>query len=108
MWGGDAEGSRRADAKQGLIGCLFVAAIRRVDVRASAKTILVSSLLLCIALGGGELFFLGVALFNTDPRDVVSVLCLLGIDHTRLTFRFQGRLYRLTDVHGEVVRPVLA
>ncbi|RPI91123.1 MAG: DUF1501 domain-containing protein, partial [Planctomycetaceae bacterium] len=32
----------------------------------------------------------------------------LGIDHTRLTFRFQGRDYRLTDVHGKVVREVLA
>jgi hypothetical protein len=32
----------------------------------------------------------------------------LGIDHTRLTYRFQGRWYRLTDVHGEVVQPVLA
>jgi hypothetical protein len=32
----------------------------------------------------------------------------LGIDHTRLTFKFQGRQYRLTDVHGEVVKAVLA
>src|SRR5262245_5638682 len=37
-----------------------------------------------------------------------TILHLLGIDHTRLTFRFQGRQYRLTDVHGEVVQPVLA
>ena len=33
---------------------------------------------------------------------------LLGFDHTRLTYRFQGRDYRLTDVHGDVVRGVLA
>jgi hypothetical protein len=33
---------------------------------------------------------------------------LLGIDHERFTFRFQGRQFRLTDVHGEVVKPVLA
>jgi hypothetical protein len=32
----------------------------------------------------------------------------LGIDHTRLTFKFQGRQYRLTDVHGEVVKAILA
>jgi len=32
----------------------------------------------------------------------------LGIDHTRLTYRFNGRDYRLTDVGGNVVRPVLA
>ena len=31
-----------------------------------------------------------------------------GIDHTRLTFRFQGRDFRLTDVHGEVVKGILA
>jgi hypothetical protein len=32
----------------------------------------------------------------------------MGIDHTRLTFKFQGRYYRLTDVHGEVVKAILA
>ena len=37
-----------------------------------------------------------------------TMLHLLGFDHTRLTYRFQGRDFRLTDVHGEVVREVLA
>lgn len=37
-----------------------------------------------------------------------TVLHLLGIDHERLTFRFQGRDFRLTDVHGSVVKGVLA
>ncbi len=37
-----------------------------------------------------------------------TMLHLLGIDHERLTFRFQGRDYRLTDVHGKVVRELLA
>jgi hypothetical protein len=37
-----------------------------------------------------------------------TLLHLLGFDHTRLTFRFQGRDYRLTDVHGEVVQGILA
>jgi hypothetical protein len=37
-----------------------------------------------------------------------TVLHLLGIDHQRLTYRFQGRDYRLTDVHGNVVREILA
>jgi hypothetical protein len=36
-----------------------------------------------------------------------TILHCLGIDHERLTFRHQGRDYRLTDIHGEVVRPVL-
>ncbi len=48
-------------------------------------------------------------------KDVVSVhdlhatmMYLLGIDHTKLTFKFLGRDFRLTDVHGEVVKPILA
>jgi hypothetical protein len=37
-----------------------------------------------------------------------TILHLLGIDHKKLTFRFQGRDFRLTDVHGEVLRGMLA
>jgi hypothetical protein len=37
-----------------------------------------------------------------------TMLHLLGVDHTRLTYRFGGRDMRLTDVHGEVVRGILA
>ena len=37
-----------------------------------------------------------------------TILHLLGLDHERLTFRFGGRDMRLTDVHGEVIRPILA
>jgi Protein of unknown function (DUF1501) len=37
-----------------------------------------------------------------------TILHLLGFDHTKLTFRFQGRDYRLTDVHGHVVKGILA
>ena len=37
-----------------------------------------------------------------------TILHLLGFDHERLTFRFQGRDYRLTDVHGSVVDNILA
>jgi hypothetical protein len=37
-----------------------------------------------------------------------TMLHLLGMDHTRLTFRFGGRDMRLTDVHGEVVKDILA
>jgi Protein of unknown function (DUF1501) len=36
-----------------------------------------------------------------------TIMHLCGIDHTRLTFRYQGRQYRLTDVHGEVVQGIL-
>jgi hypothetical protein len=37
-----------------------------------------------------------------------TVLHLLGLDHERLTFTYQGREFRLTDVHGRVVREILA
>lgn len=46
-----------------------------------------------------------------DPVHVhdlhATLLHCLGIDHTRLTFKFQGRYHRLTDVHGQVVKPIL-
>jgi hypothetical protein len=47
-----------------------------------------------------------------DPVHVhdlhATLLYCLGIDHTRLTFKYQGRHHRLTDVAGTVVRPILA
>ena len=49
---------------------------------------------------------------QADPVHVhdfhATLLHLLGIDHTRLTYKFQGRYYRLTDVHGKVVKALLA
>ncbi|HTM49413.1 MAG TPA: DUF1501 domain-containing protein [Bryobacteraceae bacterium] len=47
-----------------------------------------------------------------DPVDVhdlnATILHCLGVDHTRLTYKFQGRHFRLTDVHGNPVKAVLA
>ena len=47
-----------------------------------------------------------------DPVHVhdlhATMLHLLGIDHERLTYKFQGRYYRLTDVHGRIVNSILA
>lgn len=47
-----------------------------------------------------------------DPMHVhdlnATLLHTLGIDHKRLTYRFQGRDYRLTDVHGNVVKDILS
>jgi hypothetical protein len=37
-----------------------------------------------------------------------TMLHLLGIDHEKLTFRYSGRDFRLTDVHGNLVRRILA
>ena len=36
-----------------------------------------------------------------------TVLHLLGLDHERLTYRYQGREFRLTDVHGKIVKDLL-
>jgi hypothetical protein len=36
-----------------------------------------------------------------------TILHLLGFDHEKLTYRFQGRDFRLTDVFGKVVKPIL-
>lgn len=52
--------------------------------------------------------------FNITQRPVhvhdfqATLMHLLGIDHERLTFKFQGRRYRLTDVHGEVIKEILS
>ncbi|GAB5402722.1 MAG: DUF1501 domain-containing protein [Aureliella sp.] len=52
--------------------------------------------------------------FNVAEKPVhvhdlhATILHLLGFDHKRLTYRFQGRDYRLTDVHGNVVKDLLA
>jgi hypothetical protein len=47
-----------------------------------------------------------------DPVNVhdlhATLLHQLGIDHTKLTFQYQGRHFRLTDVHGNVLKPLLA
>jgi hypothetical protein len=46
-----------------------------------------------------------------DPVHVhdlqATLLHCLGVDHKRLTFKFQGRHFRLTDVHGEVLKTIL-
>jgi hypothetical protein len=51
----------------------------------------------------------GVTAGKVHVHDLqATVLHQLGIDHTKLTFRFQGRDFRLTDVHGNVVHEILA
>ena len=37
-----------------------------------------------------------------------TMLHLLGIDHEKLTYKYQGRRFRLTDIHGHVVKDILA
>ena len=37
-----------------------------------------------------------------------TILHLLGLDHTKLTYRYNGRDFRLTDVYGEVIKKIIA
>jgi hypothetical protein len=47
-----------------------------------------------------------------DPVHVhdlnATILNLLGINHEQLTYRYQGRDYRLTDIHGKVVKEIIS
>lgn len=62
-----------------------------------------------ITYGASDDFGFSVAENPVHVHDFqATILHLLGIDHERLTFRFQGRRFRLTDVHGQVVNDILA
>ena len=59
--------------------------------------------------GATDDFGLNVVEDKTHVHDLqATILHLLGLDHEQLTYKFQGRRYRLTDVHGNVVKPILA
>jgi hypothetical protein len=62
-----------------------------------------------MSYGESDEFGFSVANDGVGVHDFqATILHLLGIDHERLTYRYQGRNFRLTDVHGEVVEPLLA
>jgi hypothetical protein len=62
-----------------------------------------------ITYGKSDEFGMKVAENECHVHDFhATILHLLGFDHTRLTFRHGGRDYRLTDVHGNVVKAILA
>lgn len=61
-----------------------------------------------VSYGSTDDFSFNVASNGVHVHDLnATLLHCLGIDHERLTFRFQGRHYRLTDVHGHVIKKVL-
>ena len=49
-----------------------------------------------------------VAIVGSSGSGKSTLLHLLGVDHERLTYKFQGRRFRLTDVEGKVVREILS
>ena len=60
-------------------------------------------------IGATDELGLGVTEQKVHVHDInATILHLLGFDHERLTYRFQGRDFRLTDVHGELVSAMLA
>jgi hypothetical protein len=62
-----------------------------------------------LTLGATDEFGFNVSEDRVHVHDLhATLLYLLGFDHTRLTFRFQGRDFRLTDVHGQLVHKLLA
>jgi hypothetical protein len=59
--------------------------------------------------GSSDDFGFDVGSQPLTPHDLqATILHLLGFDHLRLTYRFQGRDFRLTDVHGNLIREILA
>ena len=61
-----------------------------------------------ITYGASDDFSYNPAINPVHVHDLqATILHQLGINHERLTYRFQGRDYRLTDVHGHVVKGVI-
>jgi uncharacterized protein (DUF1501 family) len=61
-----------------------------------------------ITYGESDDLAMNVAVNPVHVHDLqATIMHQLGIDHERLTFKFQGRHFRLTDVHGHVVRDIL-
>jgi hypothetical protein len=62
-----------------------------------------------VSIGSTDDFGYNIADRPVHVHDLqATMLHLLGVDHERLTYRYQGRDYRLTDVHGKVVKEALA
>jgi uncharacterized protein (DUF1501 family) len=62
-----------------------------------------------VTIGESDDFGFNVTQDKVHVHDLhATMLHLLGFDHTKLTYRFQGRDFRLTDVHGELVTKLLA
>ena len=61
------------------------------------------------AIGATDDFGFGAVENKVHVRDLhATILHLLGFDHEKFTYRYAGRDFRLTDVHGKVVKEVLA
>ena len=82
---------------------------RMMVIGASCKTCAVSSIRGGYAHGATDEFGFRAIERPVPVHDLhATLLHLLGLDHERLTFRLAGRDFRLTDVHGRVVKELIA
>ncbi len=62
-----------------------------------------------VSLGRTDDFGMDIVEAPTHVHDLnATILHLLGLDHERLTYRYQGREFRLTDVHGRLIKEIIA
>lgn len=62
-----------------------------------------------MSYGETDDYSVNVATDGVHVHDLhATIMHLMGIDHERLTYKYQGRHFRLTDVHGKIVKPILA
>ena len=62
-----------------------------------------------VTIGETDDFSYNIAKDPVHVHDLhATFLHLLGVDHTKLTFHYQGRDFRLTDVHGKIIESILA
>ena len=84
-------------------------AAAQIDYNWHVRPILSENCFKCHTHGETDEFSYNVVKDGVHIHDLnATLLYLLGIDHERLTFRFQGRDFRLTDVHGKVVHEIVA
>ena len=80
-----------------------------VDLPPGVRSPLLGVLVVCAPVVALEALAQDKPLAHHHAHLVVhGVLHLLGMDHERLTFKYQGREFRLTDVHGHIVKGLLA
>jgi hypothetical protein len=69
----------------------------------------VDFLFVCLRLGETDDFSYNITGDPVEAHDLnATILHCLGIDHKQLTYKFQGRHFRLTDVHGNVLENIMA
>jgi hypothetical protein len=102
VWGGEFGRTPMAQSNKGRVG-------RDHHIRAFSLFLAGAGIKGGITHGATDEFGYNAVVDSVHVHDLhATMLHLLGVDHTRLTYKFQGRDYRLTDVHGRVVKSILS